>query len=99
MSPSFRNASSTASAEPRPTAAWSAAATLWAFMVTKSQLSGLSLRVELRQQGVEAFDQRLGFRDGLFAVLDLLGQLVPFTAYGRELVLRALPRRIVGRDR
>src|ERR1700674_4507967 len=98
MSPSFRNASSTASAEPRPMAARSAAAKLSAFMRTKSQLSGLSVRVELRQQGVEAFDQRLGFRDGLFAVPNLLAQFVPFTAYGRELVLRALQRRIVGRS-
>src|ERR1700680_30720 len=98
MSPSFRNASSTESAEPRPMAGWSAVSKLWAFMRTKSQLSGLSIRIELRQQGVEALDQRLGFRDGLFAVLNLLGQLVAFTAYGRELVSRALQRRIVGRS-
>src|SRR6266487_6581040 len=97
LSPSFRKAISTESAEPRSTAARSAAAKFSSFMRTRPGSGGLLLGVERRQQGVEPLDQRLGFRDGLFAVLNLLGQLVPFTPYRRELVSRAHQRRIVWR--
>ena len=54
------------------------------------------LGVELRQERVEAFDQRLGFRDGLPAFLNLLGELVAFLADECQLVLRAIHRRVVG---
>ena len=56
-----------------------------------------ALRIELSQQEIQALDQRLGFRNRLFAVGNLLCESVPFATQGRELLLGIRAERRTGR--